>query len=1145
MTELFQENFAIGDKIHDWYRITGVPNNSGGMSTVYAAENIGTNEKLAIKVPKRAPQDEQQRLPFARELAALQNLDHPNIIQLKDFGNVGDLPYLVLEWMHSDLAVKIIEYGAMKWSYFYETFGRPILEGLRFAHSRQYAHRDLKPQNILLDEFDKVKIADFGVSRSMSAPKFGPTLQNANSQPYTPHETDTGFESERRDVYSWAAIAVSCLTGKIYTDYPSLLAGLNALRDGEVPKELLLRALSIDPTCRQEAASILLIDADMFHQRQTRASGPLHTLYLFCSPRILEAMQKWIPHLTIVDVAKYITDDLNETAAALLDDLCVPPRVEIVGSTIRLIASLESRLHDKFIVETISQDTPSLAQKRREDMVQLDNVKIEITNPKDAARAVVATRSILTNIRIQEESRLRRQEEKAKFRRFDCWSAFLREKERIYKSRQVRLRASTLVNDGDRYIATIFDDFAADSIGESLVLQLSSGKTAIFEVEDVVADQLRLRLVSGIKHQIPDANVTLESNFEAERQSINRQRNALDEIRKKKCVNPNLLDLIAQPSLAESPEASGLNVSKLDVSADKLTILDSVLGVKSIHAVKGPPGTGKTTLIAELIQVYLQRYPNSRILLSSQTHVALDHILVKLQDKGLSSDIVRVTSRSMMGSDKMSSSIKEMTLERKTRTWCETAETRARDFMNTYAAKLNASTTELQVAILGEEYIKVLTAIRNLNLEIDEIRQKEMNAEVLRKEVISLGKPIDLDDILLKTTMLVDRRAYLLEERENFSRRELRLTAALTNSGDFGKEVLKSDLTAATEWVKVLTGSSHDHEKIRRLISLQLEWFDRLGDQRSLETAVLSETRVAAGTCIGLASTASVYNGEYDLCIIDEASKATATETLVPMARSRSYVLVGDPEQLPPFFESNTLYELEGFSADEATQTLLSTMLHELPSSNIGQLVQQRRMVNSIGELTSEVFYGSSLENVRSDDDRSAVISSAFEMPVTWISTSLRGFKESVRGHSFYNHKEVEVVVSLLKRLNSANKARKEHISVAVIAAYTAQVRALREAIDHVETLLSPLKIEVNTVDAFQGRDADVCIYSVTRSNDNEKLGFQRERPRLNVALSRARDALVIVGDDSFCKTVSGKNPFLEVLDHIERNPDFCIIERL
>ena len=87
------------------------------------------------------------------------------------------------------------------------------------------------------------------------------------------------------------------------------------------------------------------------------------------------------------------------------------------------------------------------------------------------------------------------------------------------------------------------------------------------------------------------------------------------------------------------------------------------------------------------------------------------------------------------------------------------------------------------------------------------------------------------------------------------------------------------------------------------------------------------------------------------------------------------------------------------------------------------------------------------------------------------------------------------------------------------------------------------LEVDVNTVDAFQGREADIAIYTVTRSNEKGNIGFLRDWERLNVALSRGKVALVIIGDHVFCRTSKGDNPLKSVIDYIEEYPEDCTIE--
>jgi superfamily I DNA and/or RNA helicase len=148
--------------------------------------------------------------------------------------------------------------------------------------------------------------------------------------------------------------------------------------------------------------------------------------------------------------------------------------------------------------------------------------------------------------------------------------------------------------------------------------------------------------------------------------------------------------------------------------------------------------------------------------------------------------------------------------------------------------------------------------------------------------------------------------------------------------------------------------------------------------------------------------------------------------------------------------------------------------------------------------------------------------------------------EENAVNNTFENLLEVNWARIVLGRLEAAATRHAQSISVAVIAGYSAQVSRLFEMTDRNASDWPSLKVTCNTVDAFQGKQADVCIYSVTLSNRKNKLRFLKERPRLNVALSRARSALIIIGDHHFCMKARGLNPFKPVIDWVENNPTVC-----
>lgn len=1142
---VIEDKFSVGDLVDDRYKVKELVSSKGGMSSIYRAEDVITGQLFAIKTVKSGGGSNDELLAFDREYDALNKLSHPNIISLIGAGKTKDgSPYLILPWLKDDLARRIASSGPMNWKDYYECFGRPILVALQYAHGRRISHRDMKPHNIMIGEGGMPYVIDFGIARCFDKPQIGPTLKFAGSQPYTPSELDDGFLPERRDIYSWAAITVSCLTGKIYHDLAELQAGLRALRVNEAPKAELEKALSIDRDARHETASMLMAAIDLFHLKAMGQSSPKWVIYLEWSPKSLGQVKAAHSNLTDLQINALIHDNFAHACAASIDDALGTPQITLVGTMAMLRCSLNQRFRDRFIVTHIDFESPALAQRRREEMVRLEHMSVVFGNPPYGSNGLQSVRSLTMFLQMGEDDLQRQSDERARFRWLDSWNTFLREKERYYKSKQMRMRAKSIKQDGDRFVATIIDEFTEDSVGESVVIQLSSGRPLIFSVEAVVADQLIMKLVLGAAHLVPQSGAAIESNTEAERQAISRQRNAIEEIRRDRAVSPKLLDIICDPSSAAPPEPAGIDRSTTTLSPDKLEILDATLGVRSIHAVKGPPGTGKTTLIAELISVYLRRNPNKRILLSSQTHVALDHVIAKLQENGLGDEIVRVTSTSANSAMKVQASVRSLTLDQKARKWGAVAEERARKFMERYAADLGVDSQEVEVAILGNLLVSSKRRLSQIDDDLLGLTEEESRIDADRERVLNETGIPDGDKVLLETTTLLDRRERLKTERDGISSRIARLEADLRTCSDYGTAIADADEIIANEWIEALNPIVKEGVKLKSLITLQLDWFDRLGDARCLHGAVLSESRVAAGTCIGLASTPAIYQQSYDLCIIDEASKATATETLVPMARSKSWVLVGDPEQLPPFFEDRSLTKVDGASSADLEKTMLSIMLEGLPETNKGQLRQQRRMVSGIGQLISEVFYHGELENVRLNDERNSNIANAFPKPVTWISTSSKNFREVPSGSSFANRGEVQIIMACLRRLSDALSRGRIGVKVAIISSYAAQVRALNEALEQDTSSRRNMDIEVNTVDAFQGRDADVCIYSVTRSNDHQQLGFQRERRRLNVALSRAKDALVIVGDDRFCRSVKGNNPFLKVLNHVSENPDFCVVER-
>jgi superfamily I DNA and/or RNA helicase len=285
---------------------------------------------------------------------------------------------------------------------------------------------------------------------------------------------------------------------------------------------------------------------------------------------------------------------------------------------------------------------------------------------------------------------------------------------------------------------------------------------------------------------------------------------------------------------------------------------------------------------------------------------------------------------------------------------------------------------------------------------------------------------------------------------------------------------------------------------------------------------------------------------------VDEASIATPTQALVPMSRARRTVLVGDSKQLSPFqdpeLRTQGLLERYDLKPEDQKATLFNHLRANLPAALTKALTSQHRMLPAIGNLISECFYRGELRSI--ERAPAAHLAGVMQRPVTWYSTARKANRGSrPQGTSYYNDVEVEIVIGLLSRIDAwmqRGRYKDKRVTVAVLTGYDTQRARLQTAVQTKGRQWSSFsEVFVNVVDAFQGREADILVFSVTRS-EVKGLGFLREMERINVALSRGKELLAIVGDHGFCQAAQGPtNPLRDVIDYIRRNPQTCALEEV
>ena len=413
----------------------------------------------------------------------------------------------------------------------------------------------------------------------------------------------------------------------------------------------------------------------------------------------------------------------------------------------------------------------------------------------------------------------------------------------------------------------------------------------------------------------------------------------------------------------------------------------SALAAQDAALVHGPPGTGKTTVLVEIIRQHVAR--GERVLATAPSNIAVDNILEKL-----------------IG-------------------------------------------TNLRVVRLGHP-ARTLEALRHGNLAA------QIEADPAYAEV----KELD---------------AY----RERMINRKSRHGRGITQLGHEERQIRERDV--AKLWRQA----------------------------RDLEADIARH--IVAGANVVLATHAGIskryVKGDFDLVVLDEASQASEPLSWVPLTLARKAIFAGDANQLPP-----TIYSKEAAEGG-LTVTLFDRLKDLLPASAQTLLRVQYRMHEDIMRFPSQEFYEGKLiadESVAKHvaAEMPGVSPSALtSRPVTFVDTAGAGFDEVWNDmlESRENRGEADLAVKLLyELLGSGMKAK----NIGILTPYTAQAKLLK-------TLVHESGLEIGSVDGFQGREKEAIILSLVRSSESGQIGFLSDMRRLNVAITRARRCLIVIGDSA------------------------------
>lgn len=651
---------------------------------------------------------------------------------------------------------------------------------------------------------------------------------------------------------------------------------------------------------------------------------------------------------------------------------------------------------------------------------------------------------------------------------------------------------------------------------EGVKLTIDESEVGVIQDYHPTERHLTLRDVKLQLEEIPESGELIQ-NVRQEVSQFKKQVEACTKFVKGDVLNPELTALLATPELIPAPNRLVLDDdaivnriynSRLKSDPTQVAAVTEALHRKPLYLIQGPPGTGKTTVIVEMIQQIVKRQPDARILVTSQSNLAVDNVLERLP-----ADILFM--RLAANEDRIGEQLKAHSYDNKLREWIHNTRRRAAKSME---QRLTDNREKLK------PMIRLYHKWTQLQSEKDPLAAFWSD---LRKPTV----PAYYRENMFKNAASNKAIQQVFEKQIGADKLQL--------------------ISIQREWESYLDNALGD-EKDARTSKLR-DGSECIG----LHFAYLKSINVIGATCIHIASMKyGRVNFQFDYVIMDESSKASPAEALVPINMGRNIILIGDHKQLPPVvtreeavkkkvkekLEDNGL-DVDKEFGESMFEKIITTIETDPTKAQLYRMLDiQYRMPRQIGTIISKYFYNGKLQNPDPlkvpgfDTSKSHELKLTKATSMVFLSTSKEANPYD-NGDKFAranqcNLKKIKDALNWLNKAYPDNLHRKNEkgepapLTIGIIAGYRGQVSLLQRKIQ-----LSKYKnfvtkdengediplIRINTVDKFQGAEEDIIIYDVVKSSrGSDTIGFLSDYRRVNVALSRVKRLLIVVGDSEY-----------------------------
>ncbi|CDG89904.1 AAA domain-containing protein [Xenorhabdus bovienii] len=730
----------------------------------------------------------------------------------------------------------------------------------------------------------------------------------------------------------------------------------------------------------------------------------------------------------------------------------------------------------------------------------------------------------------------------------DIWKVLVETEEESYPKIQVVTEPQFSTNRLLSFRYTLDDsrlDFDLRTERVNVKMEVRGESKSIGVVESLNSDTIIVKPRINVTPQVGDT-LMLEGNMTAA--SLSKREKAVTKIITGRAVIPNLPDYFSPGLEAEFAKGECPTEAELDtyteynddgsiafaLNEQQRDAFKALYEYGPVALLQGPPGTGKTAFIGSYIHYSIMKGVR-RVLLVSQSHEAVNNaserVRALFKRNGQSIDIVRLGNES----------------------------------------NLSASLNDVGEKALQEHYRDKFRAEyrERLGTLLQHIGIPEEMSTIIAEFETSFGQRFDQllsqakDEELAGSPDLIQKESRLKDSLNAFLTRHITNLPSLSDTPI--KSIRNTLLDRLAEHFDIY--SPHLIFKVSNLIETSNEWLSVMASGKAQFQNFLAKTRtLVCGTCVGIGRFHyGIQENIYDLVVIDEAARSPASELAIAMQVGKKVLLVGDHKQLPPLFDEAHIKaakrELPKLDEEELKRSDFERAFVSNYGKKVGRsLLTQYRMSQPIGDLVSSNFYGKALVTERGNTTEPyRNLIKSFTSTVTWFDTSNAGKKnledqprgKGVNENSYVNAYEADCIISIIKRLYDNDSLDEvliegEEPKIGVICMYGEQVRLLVRKINSLSwarSLLEKRILKVDTVDSYQGKENDIIILSLVRSNPRGIQGHVSSENRANVSLSRAKECLFIVGNSHMWSKNNQTSAFGRVLNFIEdsKSPEYSV----